>query len=59
MPWRGGAGGKRRRIRGKGEAWEKEGVGGRGDRSIKMSYSAVIDVVSLQDATALGYMQGC
>ena len=59
VPWRGGARVEREEGEGKGRSMERGRGGGRGDRGIKVSYSAVIDEVNLQEATALGHMQGC
>ena len=41
-----------------GDTWEEEGVGGEETEEYK-SVILSSDVVNLQDATALGHMQGC
>ena len=54
LVWLGGEGKGWEGRRGRGKHGKRKGWGG-GDRGIKVSS----DVVNLQEATALGHMQGC
>ena len=52
-----GKGGEEGHRRGEGEAWEEEGVGEGRQKNKGVILSS--DMVNLQEATALGHMQGC